>query len=664
MPGWVRSVRTPEFAGITFHEVVARSVLNRPSAAGALPFSWTVNPYRGCSHACTYCLAGDTPILMADGRARPLSGLRAGDRIFGTVRHGRLRRYTVTTVLDHWSTVRPAYRVTLADGTWLIASADHRLLTDLGWRFVADVAERRWPGRHRRPHLSPGSMVVGTGAFAVLPKDSTDYRLGYLCGIVRSSGRPGSFRHPSGGRHRVRLATLEFEALTRVRAYLAAAGVATDRFLDRSDRDPRHEVLTVRARDSELGEVRRLIRWPATPSEQWRRGFLAGAYDVGGHRPREYGDEPEAVMLRAEVPEVVAQIVAACRQLGFDATMDGVARVVVLGGLTERLRYLHTVDPACGGGPSLTGAVLGTEAVLAVRAVEPLGLRLPMFDIATGTGDFIANGVVSHNCFARNSHTYLDLDAGADFDREIVVKVNTPEALAAQLRSPRWTREPVALGTNTDPYQRAEGRYRLMPGVIEAFSANATPFSVLTKGSLLARDLPLLVAAAAKVRVGLGVSIAMLDRRLSASVEPGTPTPQARLDLVRRVTDAGLACAVMVAPVLPGLTDGVDQLDALLGEVKAAGATGATVLALHLRPGAREWYRAWLAREHPDLVGHYDRIYGCGSYADRRYRAWLARRAGPLVRKHGLQHAAGSRIEAGANSDRGQLPVAEQMTLL
>jgi DNA repair photolyase len=270
-----------------------------------------------------------------------------------------------------------------------------------------------------------------------------------------------------------------------------------------------------------------------------------------------------------------------------------------------------------------------------------------------------------HNCFARNSHTYLDLDVGADFDSQVIVKVNTPEVLARELRSPHWRREPVAMGTNTDPYQRAEGRYQLMPGVIEAFTSTRTPFSILTKGTLLARDLPLLAGAAARVKVGLGVSIAMIDNRLSASVEPGTPSPRARLELVRKITDAGLRCGVMVAPVLPCLTDGVEALDTLLGEIKAAGATGATVLALHLRPGAREWYRAWLAREHPDLTPRYDEIYSRGSYADRGYRAWLARRVGPLIRKHGLQHKAGTRAVDESGAPTGvSVPAAEQLTLL
>ena len=271
-------------------------------------------------------------------------------------------------------------------------------------------------------------------------------------------------------------------------------------------------------------------------------------------------------------------------------------------------------------------------------------------------------------CFARNSHTYLDLDAGQDFNSQIVVKVNAPEVLARELRSPKWHHEHVAMGTNTDPYQRAEGRYRLMPGIIDALATSDTPFSVLTKGTLLARDLPLLTAAAERVDVAVAVSIAMLDSELSASVEPGTPSPKARIELVRKITEAGLRCGVMVAPVLPGLSDSVEQLDTLLGELAAAGASGVTALALHLRPGAREWYLAWLAREHSDLVPRYEALYARGSNADRGYRSWLARRVGPLVHKHGLDRKNGGGSSSGhrpaVKPEPAPLPMAEQLTLL
>ena len=192
------------------------------------------------------------------------------------------------------------------------------------------------------------------------------------------------------------------------------------------------------------------------------------------------------------------------------------------------------------------------------------------------------------------------------------------------------------MGTNTDPYQRAEGRYQLMPGIIDALARSGTPFSVLTKGTVLTRDLPRLRAAAADVPVSLGMSIALLDRELQTRLEPGTPSPAARLQLVRRITEAGLSCGVMVAPVLPLLTDSVEALDALLGQIAATGATGASVLALHLRPGTREWFLPWLEREHPALVEPYARLYRRGAYVDGAYRRALGERVAPLLRRHGL----------------------------
>ncbi|HET7328906.1 MAG TPA: Rv2578c family radical SAM protein [Nocardioidaceae bacterium] len=239
-------------------------------------------------------------------------------------------------------------------------------------------------------------------------------------------------------------------------------------------------------------------------------------------------------------------------------------------------------------------------------------------------------------CYARGSHTWLDFDAGRDFDTQIVVKTNVAEVLRRELARPSWAREHVALGTNTDPYQRAEGRYRLMPGIIEAFADSGTPFSILTKGTMLRRDLPALAASAGRVSVGVGVSLAVLDPDLQATLEPGTPTPRARLDLVRAITDAGLSCSVFVAPVLPWLTDSTRHLDRLLGRVAAAGASGVTVLPLHLRPGAREWFFGWLRQHRPDLVPRYQRLYGRGAYVGADYKELLAERVAPLVVRHGL----------------------------
>ena len=244
-------------------------------------------------------------------------------------------------------------------------------------------------------------------------------------------------------------------------------------------------------------------------------------------------------------------------------------------------------------------------------------------------------------CFARGTHEWLELDSGQDFDQQIVVKTNVVDVLRRELARPSWKREHVALGTNTDPYQRAEGRYRLMPGIIDALTRSGTPFSVLTKGTLARRDVPRLAAAARDVPVGMGVSIAIWDDDLHAALEPGVPTPRARLELVKAITDAGLPCGVFLAPVLPGLTDQREHLEAAIGAIAAAGATGVTVLPLHLRPGAREWFTAWLAREHPGLVGRYRQLYGRGAYVPAEYRSWLAGRVAPILARHGLDRQSG-----------------------
>ncbi|WP_420112912.1 Rv2578c family radical SAM protein [Pseudactinotalea sp.] len=240
-------------------------------------------------------------------------------------------------------------------------------------------------------------------------------------------------------------------------------------------------------------------------------------------------------------------------------------------------------------------------------------------------------------CFARNTHTYLDLDAGADFDSRVVVKVNVAEALDAELSRKRERPERVMLGTNTDPYQRAEGRYRLMPGVIRTLAKHGVGISVLTKGSLLRRDIPLLAEAAERAPVDVAMSIAVFDDELQASVEPGTPTTAARLATVRAVREAGLACTVLMMPVLPWLTDSEEHLDRAFTMLAEAGATAVHATALHLRPGAREWYLAWLRREQPHLVPRYENLYAGGANAAKDYQEWLRDRVRTVRRRHRLE---------------------------
>ncbi|MGV9315806.1 Rv2578c family radical SAM protein [Streptomyces sp. NPDC003691] len=239
-------------------------------------------------------------------------------------------------------------------------------------------------------------------------------------------------------------------------------------------------------------------------------------------------------------------------------------------------------------------------------------------------------------CFARKSHGYLDLDTGIGFDSQIVVKINAPELVRDRLGSRQWHGAHIAMGTNVDCYQRAEGRYRLMPGIIAALRDHANPFSILTKGTLILRDLELLRQASEVTEVGISVSVGFLDEELWRTVEPGTPAPERRLDVVRVLGDHGIGCGVLMAPVIPFLGDHPDQLRTTVRAIAAAGATSVTPLVLHLRPGAREWFMAWLAEHHPRLVRRYEQMYAAGAYAPTWYQRRITRQVHELAAEYGI----------------------------
>ena len=242
-------------------------------------------------------------------------------------------------------------------------------------------------------------------------------------------------------------------------------------------------------------------------------------------------------------------------------------------------------------------------------------------------------------CFARGTHTYLDLDAGLDFNSKIIVKVNAAELARRELARPSWAGGQIAMGTNVDCYQRAEGRYRLMPGIIGALRDARNPFSILTKGTLLLRDLDLISEAAERTTVGLNLSVGFTDGALSAAVEPGTPAPARRLEACAAITGRGLRCGVLMGPVLPFLSDSPAQLEQTVRQIAEAGAASVSPIVLHLRPGAREWYLRWLAEQHPGLVPRYAGLYASGPYAPRAYQRRIGEQVAELAARYRIGRA-------------------------
>jgi DNA repair photolyase len=374
-----------------------------------IPFTHSINPYRGCEHGCAYCMAGDTLILMADGTTRELKELKIGDRIYGTERRGTYRHYVTTTVLNHWATRKPAYRITLNDGTMLVASGDHRFLTERGWKYVG--AERAMESDEEGT-LSADDCLIG----------------------------------------------------------------------------------------SEAGSV-------------------------------------------AE------------------------------------------------------GSAIKSNADLRIASIEPLDGIHDLFDITTGTGDFIANGVVSHNCYARPTHEYLGYNAGLDFETKIIVKRNAAALARAEMMKKSWKPTTVSISGVTDPYQPVERELKITRRILETMLEFRNPVGIVTKNAGVLRDLDILAEMAKLDLATVFMSITTLDRDLARRLEPRTSTPERRLEAVRRLTDAGIPVGVMMAPLIPGLTD--EEIPSLLKAAADAGAREAYHVILRLPLAVRPIFLDWLEREEP-----------------------------------------------------------------
>ncbi|MGH7555373.1 MAG: hypothetical protein ACREMQ_20420, partial [Longimicrobiales bacterium] len=281
--GWARDEAEPRRLETVVTPETAKSIIARNDSPD-IPFEQSINPYRGCEHGCVYCIHGDTPVLMADGSTRPIAEVRPGNVLYGTARQGWYRRYVKSRVLAHWSVIKPAYRVTLEDGTTLVAGPDHRFLTERGWKFVSGAEQ----GRTRRPHLTPNNKLMGTGAFARPPEKNSDYEIGYLCGVIRGDGLLGFYRYQRAGRtngdqHQFRLALCDVEALLRTQDYLRRRQVNTQQFVFQQAIAGRRPMQAIRTHArSNVEQIRSLIAWPTAPSREWSAGFLAGIYDAEG----------------------------------------------------------------------------------------------------------------------------------------------------------------------------------------------------------------------------------------------------------------------------------------------------------------------------------------------------------------------------------------------
>ncbi|HEY5059251.1 MAG TPA: radical SAM protein, partial [Gaiellaceae bacterium] len=239
-------------------------------------------------------------------------------------------------------------------------------------------------------------------------------------------------------------------------------------------------------------------------------------------------------------------------------------------------------------------------------------------------------------CYVRAFELRAERPSGERYGTSIRVKTNVAEVLRRELARPSWQREPVSIGAATDPYQPAEGRYRLTRACIEVLAAAATPFSIITRGPLIVRDVDVLAAAARRANVSVVFSVPTLDLEVWRRTEPGTAPPRQRLRALRELVEAGVDAGVAMAPILPGLSDRPELLAEVVRAARAAGATSIWASLLHLKPGTREHFLGALARDWPEQLPAYERLYAERAYLPAEQTKPVRQRVGALARAHGI----------------------------
>ncbi len=539
----VQSSKLPQFNDDGY-SVKGCSYIYAPSGQAGEYAMLATNPYRGCGHKCAYCLDGDTLIQMADGSAKPIKHISKGDEVIGIKFIGNDRAWstkiTKSKVLATVKSRKLAYKIRLENGTEVICSGDHRWLTERGWKYTADLSEGQ------RPHLTANNSIRILQSQPMESMRETDsYKLGYLSGMIRGDGSLGIYdysekKRPSGKttgiQYRFRLALKDIEAINRTKQYLLHFGVETTEFkFKNATRQPLYAIGTTSP--DRYRKITQLIEF--STDGEWYRGFLAGIFDAEGSNKR------EALRITNTDSQILEKIEEAFQFFSLECRREmhshHASAIRLLGGRNAVIFFWQLTNPAIKRKFYLLGGSLrGSSKII---SIEPLGTVLDMYDIQTETENFIANGLVSHNCYVPK---VLRMDR-AEFDAEAVSRPKFLYHLendAAKYQALGST-DQVMLSFTTDAYNPSNTS--LTRPTLEILQRYGMAICVLTKGGARAlADIDLYRPN----RDAFASTLTSLDDSFSLKWERGAALPGDRIATLKRFHEAGIFTWVSLEPTL------------------------------------------------------------------------------------------------------------------
>jgi DNA repair photolyase len=549
-------------------------------------------------HSCIYCLDEETLILMHDGTTKLLRDLKVGDKIYGVRKDESTGYYyyEVTEVLAHWKTVKPAIKIVTEEGIEVVCSPDHRWLSaSRGWKYTLG----RMSGLLRRPYLTKNNAIQGIGKLLMAPKETDLYMRGYLSGIIRGDGLLKSYDYSGRRRNKdiqyqFRLALDDKEAVMRAYNYLDKFGIKTNWFKFEISNNNPVDAIRINSKES-YQKIKKLINFNSKP--EYLRGFAAGIFDAEGAGG---SDSSTIRILNTDTP-LLEFTRKSLKNFGFHIINDkpnkntNCKTIRIRGGLEEYIRFFQTMNPAIKRKIVLEGKQV--KKSFRIKEIIDLNEIREMHDITTGTRTFIANGLVSHNCYARFMKRFTNHHE--PWGKFLDVKINAVELIPKNTK--KYKNKSIMISSVTDPYQPAEKKYKLMRGILENLIPLEPNLCVMTKSDLITRDIDLLKRFKDCIA---GVSLSLLDDKIRKEVEPFASSVERRIEAVKQLKKAGIRTFIFISPMFPELTDWkgiIAKTKKFVDEYWFEN--------LNLYPSLQDNIFQWLKNHHPKLVKEYQKIY-------------------------------------------------------